>query len=85
MSKVQFELNIFGLNELMRSEWMQAQLENAGQAVAKAAGEGFDTNTHVANWVAITNVYPTTRKARKFAMKNGLLKAAGACGLRFDK
>jgi hypothetical protein len=84
MSKsFEFELNLAGLNELMKSPEMQAVTEAAGQAMAKAAGPGYTAKTHVASFVAITSVYPETDDANKDNLKNNtMLKAAQSSGLR---
>lgn len=77
MSKVKFELNLPGLNELMKSQEMQNILDRKGdQVVRNAGGKGYDKRTHVADFTAITNVYPTERStARDNAENNTLLKA----------
>lgn len=85
MSNVRFELDITGLQQLMKSDGMQNALENAAQAVKRQAGGGYGTNTHVASFVAISNVYPITKRAQRSAMNNALLKAASAVGLRMEK
>ena len=85
MAKV-FELNLPGLNELMKSDEMQAQLRQAGRAVANAAGPEYDTETDVASFVAIANVFPTTPKAAiDNSNHNTLLKAVGSVGLPMSK
>ncbi len=77
-----FELNLAGLNELMKSPEMQAALTSAGQVVASAAGGEYGVRTHVASFVAITNVYPDSAKAAKDNYENNtLVKALGAAGL----
>lgn len=77
-----FELNLPGLNELMKSPEMQAVLTQAGNAVASAAGGDYGVRTHVASFVAIANVYPDSAKAAKDNMENNtLVKALGAAGL----
>ena len=79
-------LNLKGINELMKSEEIQGALHEAGQAVAQAAGEGFESSTHLASFVAIENVCPATEDAYFREIKqNALLKAAGEVGLYFDK
>ena len=78
-----FKLNLAGLNELMKSPEMQAHLDEAGAAVANAAGEGYGYRTHVASYVAITNVFPTTREAAIDNLENNTLeKAIRSAGLR---
>lgn len=83
MGKARFELNLKGLNELMKSAEMQDALEAAGQAVAGAADGNYGVRVHEASFVAIANVYPEDRaSAKKNYEDNELLKAVGAVGLR---
>ena len=42
MAKVSVKLNLPGINRLMRSEAVQAQLDRLGQDMAADAGEGFE-------------------------------------------
>lgn len=82
----EFKLNLAGLNELMKSPECQDLVFNAGRAVAQNAGEGYDNEVHLASWVAISNVYPTTYRAmRKNYKENTLLKAVSASGLSTKK
>lgn len=83
MSKnVEFELNLPGLNELMKSGEMETCLRTAGQAVAHSAGSGFNCRVWQHPFVAICNVYPDTREAAiKNAKENALVKALGSAGL----
>ena len=77
-----FELNLPGLNELMKSAEMQAVLTQAGNAVVSAAGGDYGVRTHVASFVAIANVYPNSAKAAKDNFENNtLVKSLGAAGL----
>lgn len=86
VKKVRFELNLPGLNELMKSSEMQSALQAAGNAVAKAAGGDYGVNVHTANWVAITNVYPNSKDAAKEnAENNTLLKGLSGAGLSMKK
>ena len=80
MSKVKFELDIRGLNELMKSPEMQSILDQEGAKIAGRAsgmsGEQFGHRTHVADYVAITNVYPDSKEAARDNYNNNtLLKA----------
>lgn len=85
-SNITVKLNLAGINELMKSPEIQASLEYAGEAVAAAAGEGYETRSHVINWVAVTNVYPATREAAQDNYRNNTLqKAIGAVGLPVTK
>lgn len=86
MAKVEFELNIGGLQEIMKSGEMQAALSEAGAAVANAAGADFGHRVHTASFVSLCNVYPESKAAAKENYEtNALLKAAGAVGLPMSK
>ncbi len=91
MSKVRVELNLPGVNALMKGQEIQAALQAAGEAVAAAAGAAasgaaFGARTHTASWVAITNVYPESREALRANIRdNVLLKALGSAGLKLTK
>lgn len=90
MAKVRFQLNLAGLNELMKSAEMKAILEANGKAVANHAegmsGEAYDTRVHDASWVSICNVFPATDEARSENYKNNtVVKALGSSGLPMHK
>ena len=77
-----FELNLAGLNEVMKSSEMQEALRTAGNAVASAAGTDYAAEVHVASYVAISNVYPNSKEAAKDNFENNSIwKAVGAAGL----
>lgn len=83
---VKFELNLKGLQELMKSEEMQQALSEAGAAVANAAGKEYAHREHIASFVAISNVYPDSKEAAHENFKdNTLLKALGSVGLPMSK
>lgn len=83
---VEFKLNLLGLNDLMKSKPMQDSLLEAGQTVANIAGEGYAAEVHVANFIAISNVYPDSKEAAKENYEdNTLLKALGSSGLSMVK
>lgn len=85
MSKVKFELNLPGLNELMKSGAMQSILNEKGMAVASAANSmkqideaeyGMDTKT--INWIAVTTIRADNGAAVADNYQNNtLLKALG--------
>ena len=80
--KVRFELDIGGLNELMKSAEMQAILEDASSQVEAAAGDGFGHRVGVATYTAIGNVFADSKEsAKKAYQENTLLKALGSAGL----
>lgn len=86
MNSVKFELNLPGLNELMKSSEMQAHLSKAGEAVASAAGMEYVSSVHLADYIAIANVYPDSRDAAIDNYENNtLLKALGSVGLHNKK
>ena len=86
MAKVEFELDINGLRELMKGPEMQSALQEAGDAVASSAGGDYGVRVHVADYVAIANVYPDSQEAAKDNYENNtLLKALGSAGLKMGK
>ena len=63
MSKnVKVKIDIKGLDELMKSAWMQDELNELASAVCGRA-DGYNFRTHTASFVAITNIYPETHEA----------------------
>lgn len=86
MSNTKFELNLPGLNELMKSGEMVSALNAAGAAVANAAGSDYVYSVHQATFVAICNVYPNSKEAaHENYMKNTLVKALSGAGLSMSK
>ena len=84
--KVEFELDINGLRELMKGPEMQAVLQEAGDAVASGASGDYGVRVHVADYVAIANVFPESKEAAKDNYENNtLLKALGSAGLSMRK
>ena len=86
MANVNFELNMQGLNEIMKSQEMQECLKQAGQAVAQRAGEGFEVDVHNADYTAVCYVDAKSQEAvRECYEDNTLLKALGSSGLSMTK
>lgn len=82
MASVRFELNLAGLNELMKSDEMQSILETASQRVQNAAGEGFGHRVGVATYTAIGNIFAENAEAaHKAYEENTLVKALGSAGI----
>ena len=79
MSKIEFKLDLKGLNELMKSGEMQEVLTGAAQQIASAAGDGYEVETaHPISFVAIASVRAATFQARRENNEhNTLLKATG--------
>lgn len=85
-NNVKFKLNLPGLNELMKSPEMVEALLDAGEAVANAAGSDYAAEVHLANWIAISNVYPNSKHAaHENYTSNTLLTALGSIGLKQSK
>lgn len=89
--KIDFELDINGLRELMKSGEMQTVLAEAGEEVANIAsnmsdGEPYGVRPRVATWVAIANIYPDSETAQKMnSDMNIALKALTSSGLPLEK
>ncbi len=83
MSKVKFELNLPGLNQLMKGPEMQSILQAKGSEVASRAQsmcpEGkYSVRTYPINWIAVCNVSAENREAIQDGYEhNTLLKALG--------
>lgn len=79
---VDFELNLAGLNDLMKSAEMQQILGAACSEVAANAGKGFDYRVGVGSFAAIGNVFAEDKESAALAYKdNRLLKALGSTTL----
>ena len=86
MADVKFELNLPGLNELMKSPAMQAVLDEAGESVASIAGSDYAASPKTGRWIGFSNVYPNSKRAAHENFKdNTLIKALSASGLRLSK
>lgn len=82
-AKADFELDINGLNELMKSPEMEAALQNAGNAVANIANGNYGVRVHQASFVAIANVYAEDKESAIAAKKDGTLtRALSSAGLK---
>lgn len=73
-----FVLNRPGVAELMRSDAMQAVLQDYARNVQGRAGSGYGISTHVGKTRANCSVYAATGEARRDnSQNNTLLKALG--------
>lgn len=88
MGKIRFELDLAGLNELMKSDEMQSVLKDAARTVAanaesmavdKDAKYTYDVIT--GRWVAIARVHAEGAAMRENYAHNTLVKALGSAGL----
>ncbi len=86
MAKVDVKLNLQGINEVMKSPQIQSACEEAGRAVAGAAGSDYGTSSGTIRYIAYCNVFPDSPKAaRENYNENTILKAVSAVGLRMTK
>ena len=86
MANVDVKLNLKGINELMKSPEILAACEEAGRAVAQAAGSEYGTSSGTINYIAYCNVYPDSKDAAKENFEeNSILKAVSAVGLKMTK
>lgn len=93
MSKVDFKLNLNGLNELMKSQEMQTHLQQAADTVKElATGMAVDKDAEytadvvVVRYVAIGRVHAgNTEALLENYSNNTLLKALGSAGLPMSK
>ena len=80
MSKdVKFIHDIHGINELMKSEWMQEIInEQAEAAVGRGSqlGVELETRTHLGSFTAIANIYAADADSAKKCSENRLLEKA---------
>lgn len=80
MAKVKFELNLAGLNELMKSTEMAEVLNIAADQIVAKCGEGYEVErAHPISFVGIASVRADTIEAKVDNRKNNtILKAAGS-------
>lgn len=79
MNKVEFELDIEGLRELMKSSEMQEILREIGVDVANKAsmisgGEEYGYDHHIADYVAIETIFPESKAAAKASYQDNVLE-----------
>lgn len=80
MNKVDFKLNLPGLNELMKSPEMQSILtEKGAEVMARANGNvqipdaRFSMDTKTINWIAVTTVRADNNEAIAENLRNNTL------------
>lgn len=79
MNKVEFELDIEGLQELMKSSEMQQILNETATNVADKArmqtgNEDFGHDVRVASYVAIGTVFPQSEAAARASYQDNVLE-----------
>ena len=78
MSKVKFNLNLKGLNEVMKSQELQMLMQTSGERIRNNAesmsgGGKFETETKVWTWRAKTYVRVKDYKAMKAVLEDNVL------------
>lgn len=79
MIKTEFELDIKGLQELMKSTEMQQILQETGASVADKAtmlsgGENYGHDVRVASYVALGTIFPQSEAAAKASYQDNVLE-----------
>lgn len=83
---VHFELNIRGLNEVMKSAGMKSYLQDVAGQVSTTAGNGYGSDVKTASYEAIAKIYPSSAGAAKDNSENNtLLRSLQAVGLPMSK
>lgn len=76
---VEVELNLAGINEMMKSAGIQSVLKSAAESIARSTGASVEP-TRTINWIAVQDVHGQDPKKA-----NALLSAASSAGLSFKK
>ena len=80
MSKdIEVKLDIRGINELMKSEWMQEILNEQAEDVVNRGeqmGVTLGYRTHLGSFTAITNIYPDDKESARKCADDELLEKA---------
>ena len=74
MTDVRIELNSDAVKALLKSDEMQAILEELGSGKASECGAGYGHAVHVGVNRAYCNVYPITKDARQDNLDNNTLE-----------
>ena len=75
------ELNLKGVNELMKSAPIQAALKSAGEAVARqAGGQAHADSTRTINWITVQDI-----RSDDDNDLNALISAVSSVGLSLRK
>ena len=83
--KIKVELDLAGVNELMKRQELQEMMQNLGEQIASRAESmsadpkaEYEANTKTLNWIAVTNIRAANHEAFVENLENNtLLKALG--------
>lgn len=73
MSKVRVELNSAGIRELLRSEEMQAVLEEQAEKIAGRCGTGYSHDTYLTGGRAVASAFAETPEAIRDNLENNTI------------
>ena len=76
MAKPNVKLNLKGVNEIMKSAEVEADLMRRGRKIAAAAGPGFEAVSEPHKWIARVYVQAETHAARRAEAKDRVLSRA---------
>jgi hypothetical protein len=81
--KIKVELNLAGVNELMKRQELQDMMQNLGEQVASRAEAmavdpkaEYESNTKTLNWIAVTNIRAVNHEAFEENLENNTLSKA---------
>lgn len=83
--KIRVELNLAGVNELMKRQELQDIMQSLGEQIAARAeamsdrpNAEYEAKTKTLNWIAVTNIRAANHEAFEENLENNtLLKALG--------
>ena len=73
-SSVEIRLNSEGVQELLKSDEMQALLSELASSKAGQAGEGYEYSVKVGQRRAYANIYPASKEAYQDNLDNNTLE-----------
>lgn len=73
MSKARIEINYAGVGQLLRSEEVQACVQEIAREKATGLGSGYGSDTYKAGTRVIASVYTETPEAAKDNLQNNTL------------
>ena len=74
MTNVEIKLNSEGVQELLKSDEMQALLSELASSKVEQAGEGYEYSVKVGQRRAYANIYPASKEAYQDNLDNNTLE-----------